>query len=290
MAVVKVAASTANCTSLPPTSAATSGAAPISRWRKIFSRTTTELSIKREKARANPARTMVLIEPPPARMQIKAASAERGMDKRTANVARTLPRNKRIINAVRTRPMPPSFMRFLMADLTNSDWSKTTAVLSEAGMSTRFLMAAFMPLTMVMVLLSPPLLEYGNIHRPLPIDADDVGLDGPRVFRFADIRHHDGGVADRLQRQVVDLFRSRDLAVGVNVVILGTDTNITSRQDEIGFVYRPDHVHQTEVVSLQLERIDIDHDLAVASAKRLGYRGARVHWQSGCEPGTAPDL
>ena len=31
------------------------------------------------------------------------------------------------------------------------------------------------------------LLQYGNIHRPLPIDADDVGLDGPRVFRLANI-------------------------------------------------------------------------------------------------------
>src|SRR5271170_2113811 len=48
IAVVKVAASTANCTSLPPRSAATSGDSPSSRWRKIFSRTMTELSINRE--------------------------------------------------------------------------------------------------------------------------------------------------------------------------------------------------------------------------------------------------
>src|SRR6202789_4613330 len=48
--VVEVAARTARDTSMPPFSAATLGGSPISMKRKIFSSTTTESSINREKA------------------------------------------------------------------------------------------------------------------------------------------------------------------------------------------------------------------------------------------------
>ena len=58
--------------------------------------------------------------------------------------------------------MLASLITFLIAILTKTDWSKTTAVFSDAGMSTRCLMAAFMPFTMVMVLLSPPCLKTGT--------------------------------------------------------------------------------------------------------------------------------
>src|SRR5580692_4484462 len=54
MDVVDVAASTASATSMPPFSAASRGATPISIKRKMFSSTTTESSINREKASANP--------------------------------------------------------------------------------------------------------------------------------------------------------------------------------------------------------------------------------------------
>ena len=61
MAVVSVAASTGSATSSPPRSAATSGGSPSSMWRKMFSSTTTELSISREKASARPPRIIALI-------------------------------------------------------------------------------------------------------------------------------------------------------------------------------------------------------------------------------------
>src|SRR5271155_2408144 len=48
IAVLKVAASTASWTSLPPSSAALTLSEPISKCRKMFSSTTTELSINRE--------------------------------------------------------------------------------------------------------------------------------------------------------------------------------------------------------------------------------------------------
>src|ERR1017187_5259801 len=46
----------------------------------MFSRTTTELSIRREKASARPPSTMLLMEPPPMESAMKAASAERGIE------------------------------------------------------------------------------------------------------------------------------------------------------------------------------------------------------------------
>ena len=64
-ALAMVAASTARLTSWPPFSAATSAGSPSSMWRKMFSSTITELSIRREKTIASPARTMLLIVLPP---------------------------------------------------------------------------------------------------------------------------------------------------------------------------------------------------------------------------------
>src|SRR5208283_3157739 len=61
MTVASVAASTGSATSRPPRSAANSGDSPISRWRKMFSSTTTELSINRENASASPPRIMALM-------------------------------------------------------------------------------------------------------------------------------------------------------------------------------------------------------------------------------------
>ena len=52
-------------------------------WRKIFSSTTTELSISREKASASPPRTIVLIELPPSESAMNAA--ERGERNREEN-------------------------------------------------------------------------------------------------------------------------------------------------------------------------------------------------------------
>src|ERR1700734_929917 len=136
MEVVEVAASTARETSMPPCSAASLGGTPISIKRKIFSSTTTESSIKREKANARPPNSMVLIEPPMALVKSRHTRAESGIDSSTAKVARGLPRKTRIINPVRTRPIEASLTRFLIASLTKIDRSKTTAVFRLSGMST----------------------------------------------------------------------------------------------------------------------------------------------------------
>ena len=74
----------------------------------MFSSTTTELSMRRESARASPPSTIVFTELPPICNATIVASTEIGIEKRTATVARMLPRKIRIISEVSNRPMLPS--------------------------------------------------------------------------------------------------------------------------------------------------------------------------------------
>ena len=62
----------------------------------MFSRTTTELSIKRENASARPLKTMLLIVAFPAWRTKDVAITDSGMDKKTAAVARGLPKKIKI--------------------------------------------------------------------------------------------------------------------------------------------------------------------------------------------------
>ena len=88
--------------------------------RKMFSSTTTELSIRRENTSAKPAEHHVLIEPPPMQRAMNAASADSGIDKNTATVARKLPRNTRIMSAVRAGRCAPSCSSVSIAFFTNT--------------------------------------------------------------------------------------------------------------------------------------------------------------------------
>ena len=87
----------------------------------MFSSTMTALSMRRENTSARPARIIELIELPPKYRTMSAVSAESGIDRNTATVARRLPRKINTISAVSTRPMPPSRRSVSMAPLTNAD-------------------------------------------------------------------------------------------------------------------------------------------------------------------------
>ncbi len=106
--VVSVAASTGIATSRPPCSAATSGGSPASKWRKMFSSTSSELKSSRVNASASPPSTIVLTELPPSDNARNAASAESGTESRTASVARGLARNRSTITDVSANPKPGS--------------------------------------------------------------------------------------------------------------------------------------------------------------------------------------
>ncbi len=64
----------------------------------------------------------------------------------------------------------------------------------------------------------------------------------------------------------------RQLAVGVKVVVDRTNLHVTRRQNQIAVIHGPDDIHDTEFVRLQLQWIDIDHDLPVTAAEGLRHR------------------
>ena len=133
------------------------------------------------------------------------------------------------------------------------------------------------------------LLQDREVHRALAIDAHDVGLDGTGIFGIADVGHHHLTVAFDLQRQTVDLLRRRQLAVGVDVVVLRADAHIASGKDGVRLVHCAHYVHQAQLVSFQLHRIDVHLDLAILPAERLRHRCAR-HIRNLVAHGELPDV
>ena len=87
----------------------------------MFSSEITELSITREKASAIPPRIMVFTVAPIRASTTNAATAESGIESRTAEVARRLPRKTSIMMLVRTRPMAPSCSTVSNAAFTYTD-------------------------------------------------------------------------------------------------------------------------------------------------------------------------
>ena len=71
--------------------------------------TITALSMSRENTSAKPARIIVLMELPPQYSAMMAASADSGIERNTATVARRLPRKIKTISAVSKQP-DPSFV------------------------------------------------------------------------------------------------------------------------------------------------------------------------------------
>ncbi len=161
-----------------------------------------------------------------------------------------------------------------MAVLTKTDWSKITEVTRDFGTSTSRLTARLDAVDHRDGVDVTALLENRQIDGALSVDAHDVGLDLRGVARLTDVAHHHRRAADGLERQPVDLGDGVELTVGVDVVVERPDDHVPGRQDQVRVVDRAHDVHHAQLVGLELERIDIDHDLPIASAERLRNRGA----------------
>ena len=205
IAVVNVAASTASWTSWPPRSAAVTASSPSSMWRKMFSSTTTELSISRESTSASPPSTMVLMVPPKAFSSRNAARQETGIEISTEIVPRIEPRKIRIITAVSTRPMPPSRSTLATAVFTYCDWSKTTLAISDWRNVQQVLDPVAHAVHDLNGVAVAALLQDRQVNRLLAVHANDVVLNGRRVFGVPDVAEAQHAVADRLQRHIVHL-------------------------------------------------------------------------------------
>src|SRR5579859_7659168 len=121
------------------------------------------------------------------------------------------------------------------------------------------------------------LLENRQIDGALTVNANNVGLDGLRVNGFAHVADKHGRLrlADGLQRHGVDIGCRGRLAVGVEVVVVRANLHVAGGENQVGVIDFAHDVHGAQLMRLQLERVHINHDLAVAAAKGLGNRGAR---------------
>ena len=116
------------------------------------------------------------------------------------------------------------------------------------------------------------LLQNRQIHRPLPIHAHNVRLNLLRILRMPDIADQHRCLPHRLDRHLINLVRVRNLAIGVQVVIDRPDLHVARGQNEVALVHRAHHIHHRQLVRIQLQRIDIHHNLPVPPAKRLRHR------------------
>jgi hypothetical protein len=161
--------------------------------------------------------------------------------------------------------MAPSWSKFSIAILTKTDWSNTTLATSFLGTSTNYSNRVSVT----------ALLQDRQIHRALTIHAHDVGLNLLCVYGASHVLHQHGRLPDRLKRHLVNVGCFWNLAVGVKVVVDGPDFHIAGRQNQVAIVDGTDDIHHRKLVRLQLQRIDVDHDLPIATAEGLRHGRSR---------------
>ena len=88
-------------------------------------------------ASAKPPRVMVLSVWPPIYMMSTAMMIDSGIEARMMSVNRQLPRNNKIMSAVRPAAIAPPMTTLLSAAFTNNDWSKMALMVTPAGMTFR---------------------------------------------------------------------------------------------------------------------------------------------------------
>src|SRR6185437_878275 len=106
-----------------------------------------------------------------------------------------------------------------------------------------------------------------------------IRLDLARILSLSHITHRYCAGANGFQRQFVYIRDILQLAVGIDVVVVWANLCISRRQNQVRTVYGAHDIHGTEVVSLQLKRVDIDHDLAVFASEGRRHRGSRYSRQ-----------
>ena len=98
-----------------------------------------------------------------------------------------------------------------------------------------------------MVFEPPPLFEHGNVHGMLAVHADNVVLKLTCINGFPHVSNKNGLpnviLLVRLDGHGVDLLDDRNLAVGIDVVILRSNAHIARRKNEVRLIDRSHHVH-----------------------------------------------
>jgi hypothetical protein len=119
--------------SAAPSRMAVTGALPSCRWRSMFSMVTVASSTKMPTASARPPSVIRLMVSPSRCWTMIDDRIDSGIDTAMIAVLRQLPRNSRIMAAVRHAAMIASRITPSMAALTNSDWSNSGVILMSCG-------------------------------------------------------------------------------------------------------------------------------------------------------------
>ena len=94
----------------------------------------------------------------------------------------------------------------------------------------------------------------------------DVLLHRPAVVRLADIPHEHGLPVDVFDRNIVELGDGRRHRIGAHRVLRVADLGETRRQSQVLRVDCVDDIRRREPFGLELDRVDVDHDLPVLAA------------------------
>ena len=105
---------------------------------------------------------------------------------------------------------------------------------------------------------------------------DDVLLHRPAVVDLADILQEHRLPVHVFDWNIVEIRDAHRHRIGAHRVLGIADLGETGRQSQILSVDGVDHVRRRQASGLKLERIDIDHDLAVLAAVR-GWKGHALH-------------
>ncbi len=107
-------------------------------------------------------------------------------------------------------------------------------------------------------------------RRARPVDPDDVGLRRKAVADVRDVADVDRVGADRPDRQVVQLLDRLRAGVEVDVVLGAADLLRAARQNQVLQADRVDHVGRRQVPRLHRLRDQVDLDLRLLAAVRIG--------------------
>ncbi len=78
-------------------------------------------------------------------------------------------------------------------------------------------------------------------------------------------------MANGFEGHRVDGIGGRSLCVGIEIVVEGANFDVAGRENQVALVDLADDVHGAKLMGFELERIDVDHDLAILAAERLGH-------------------
>src|SRR5262249_48752927 len=92
-----------------------------------------------------------------------------------------------------------------------------------------------------------------QIHRSLPINPNDPGLDLESVLGFSDLANENRGLADILERNSLDLFDIGKLAIGIQAVVIRPDLDVSRGQYEVRIIYRSNDIHHAQLVRLEFD-------------------------------------